>query len=142
MLNQEQQSIMEMVDREAIRNVVIAYCDAIWRDDIDAVVQLFSPDGTLEVSNGPLAGRAAPMGHEQLRSFFSDGTKLMSPRPFNHNHLVELLGRGEATGRCYVELRSSIDFGWVAAVIYQDDYIKIGDKWRLKRRRATLQNFK
>jgi hypothetical protein len=141
MSNQEQQLILDMIDREAIRNIVAAYYDAIWRDDIDAVVQLFSSDGTIEVSNGLLGGRA-PVGHEQLRGFYIEGAKLMSPRPFNHNHVVDLLGKGEATGRCYVELRSSIDFRWVAAVIYHDEYIEIGGKWKFRKRRATLQNVK
>jgi hypothetical protein len=141
MLNPELQSVMDMVDREAIRNIVVAYYDAIWRNDIEAVVQLFSLDGTIEVSNGLLAGKA-PVGHEQLRDFYTDGVKVMTPRPFGHNHVVELLDKSRATGRSYVELRSSIDFTWVAAVIYSDEYIKIGEKWKLQSRRAALQNVK
>jgi hypothetical protein len=141
MLDQDEQSIMDMVDREAIRNVVIAYYDAIWRDDIETVVQLFAPDGTMSVVNGALGGNV-PVGHEQLRDFYTKGVKIMTPRPFSHNHVVELFGKGQASGRSYVELRSSIDLSWVAAVIYEDEYIKIGRAWKLQSRRAALQNVK
>jgi hypothetical protein len=47
---------MDMMEREAIRNMVMAYYDPIWRDDIEAVVQLFSPDGTMVVIDGPVGG--------------------------------------------------------------------------------------
>ena len=60
---------MDMMEREAIRNMVMAYYDPIWRDDIEAVVQLFSPDGTMVVIDGPVGG-SSPVGHEQLRGFY------------------------------------------------------------------------
>ena len=139
MVDRIELSIMEMVDREAIRNVIVAYYDAIWRDDTETVVQLFASDGVMEVSNGPLGGNA-PMGHEQLRKFYTEGVKLMKPRPFGHNHVVHLCGNDIATGRSYVELRSSIDFSWVAAVVYEDEYIKVDGKWMIQKRRAKLQS--
>jgi ketosteroid isomerase-like protein len=142
-LNRDDQSIMDMVDREAIRNMVLAYFDAIWRDDIEALVQLFAPDGTMVVSGGPGSVEgSAPVGHEQLRDFYVNGVKLLKPRPFSHNHVVELLGEGRAMGRAYIEMRSSVDFEWVAAVVYSDEYVKIGDEWKIQVRRAAVQHFK
>jgi hypothetical protein len=56
--------------------------------------------------------------------------------------VVELLGEGRAMGRAYIEMRSSVDFEWVAAVVYSDEYVKIGDEWKIQVRRAAVQHFK
>jgi hypothetical protein len=131
--------VSDALDREAIRDVIVRYLDAIWRDDIDAVVQLFAADGTMVVPNGPLAGNA-PVGHEQLHAFYVAGVRKMTPRPFGHNHLVELHGDGRASGRTYVELRSSVDYTWLGAVIYTDEYVKVDGTWKIRRREARMQN--
>jgi hypothetical protein len=131
--------IPDLMDREAIRDIVARYNDAIWRDDIDAVVDLFSEDGTIEVANGALAGNA-PVGRKQLHDFYIAGMKKMTPRPFPHHHVVELQGGERATGRSYVELRSSVDYSWIGAVVYTDDYVKVGGTWKFRRRHARIQN--
>jgi hypothetical protein len=131
------QSTLEMLDREAIRDVVVRYYDAVWRDDVEAVVGLFADTGSIEVLNGPLAGQNV-CGYEQLRVFYKAGIAKMSPRPFGHNHAVELLGEGRATGRSYVELRNSNDYSWVSAVIYKDEYVKVGASWKILKRRAEM----
>ena len=139
MVNPGKGDISDLMDREAIRDIVARYNDAIWRDDIDAVVDLFSEDGTMEVANGALAGNA-PAGREELRAFYIAGVKKMTPRPFAHHHVVELQGGGRATGRSYVELRSSVDYSWIGAVVYTDDYVKVGETWKFRRRHARIQN--
>lgn len=131
--------VSDALDREAIRDVIVRYLDAIWRNDIDAVVQLFSADGTMVVLNGPLAGNAA-VGHEQLHAFYVTGVRKMTPRPFGHNHVVDLQGDGRASGRTYVELRSSVDYTWLGAVIYTDEYVKVDGTWKIRRREARMQN--
>jgi hypothetical protein len=139
MPNGQQQSILDSVNREAIRDVVNRYYDGIWRNDIDAVVGLFASDGTVKVTNGPMAV-TPPVGYEELHRFYVAGVEKMTPRPFVHNHIVDLQGDDRATGRCYVELRSSIDYSWIAAVIYVDEYVKIDGTWKFQRREATQQN--
>jgi hypothetical protein len=139
MANTGEAQVSDLLDREAIRDIVARYYDAIWRDDIDAVVDLFAADGTMEVANGVLGGNA-PVGRQQLQAFYRAGVKKMTPRPFGHNHVVELHGGGGATGRCYVELRSSIDYSWIGAVIYTDEYVKVGGTWKFRRRHAAMQN--
>ena len=133
------QAVAEMLDREQIRDLVTRYCDAIWRDDIDSVVELFSDDGSMRYVNGPLAGDAA-VGREHLHKFYVAGVKKMTPRPFAHSHVVDLQDGGRANGRVYVELRSSVDYSWVAAVIYTDEYVKRNGRWRIKSREACVQN--
>ena len=132
------QSVLEMLDREAIRDLVVRYYDAVWADDIEAIVGLFAETGSIDVVNGPLGGQNV-CGHEQLRAFYKAGISRMSPRPFGHNHLVELLGEGCAKGRSYVELRHSKDYSWISAVVYSDEYIKVGDGWKFLKRRAEMQ---
>jgi ketosteroid isomerase-like protein len=139
MVNTSEAQVSDLLDREAIRNIVARYHDAIWRDDIDAVVDLFAPDGTIEVVNGALSG-SAPVGHQQLQAFYRAGVKKMTPRPFGHDHVVDLQGGGRATGRCHVELRSSVDYSWIGAVIYTDEYVKVGGTWKFRRRHAAMQN--
>jgi|SRR5712671_722632 len=131
--------VSNLLDREAIRDIIARYNDAIWRDDIGAVVNLFAEDGIMEAANGPLAGKPA-VGHEQLHAFYVAGVKRMTPRPFPHHHVIELQSGGRATGRCYVELRSSVDYSWIGAVVYNDEYLRVGDTWKISRRNARLQN--
>jgi hypothetical protein len=132
------QAAQDMLDREAIRELVIRYCDAVWRDDVDTIVGLFAKHGSIDVVNGPLAGQNV-CGHEQLSTFYKAGISKMSPRPFGHNHLVELRGDGRAWGRSSVELRHSRDYSWISVVIYNDEYIKVGDAWKFLKRRAEMQ---
>ena len=59
-----------------------------------------------------------------------------SPRPYIHNHVVNLQGKTKATGRCYVELRSAArDMEWIGTGFYDDEYIKVGDQWKFASRR-------
>jgi SnoaL-like domain len=139
MANAGEAQVLDLMDREAIRDIIARYNDAIWRNDIDGVVDLFAQDGSLEVDNGPLAGNA-PVGREQLHAFYLVGVKKMTPRPFAHHHVVDLHGGGRATGRSYVELRSSVDYSWVGAVVYTDEYVKVGGTWKIRRRSARMSN--
>lgn len=138
MMEVASQATMDMLDRDAIRDLVVRYYDAVWRDDVDAIVGLFAEHGSISVANGPLAGQSV-CGHEQLAAFYKAGIEKMSPRPFGHNHLVELADEIHARGRSYVELRNSKDYTWISAVIYNDEYIKVGGGWKFLKRHAEMQ---
>jgi ketosteroid isomerase-like protein len=133
------QSTLDLLDREAIRDLVVRYYDAIWRDDVETVVSFFAETGSMEVANGPLTVQNV-CGHEQLRAFYRAGIAKMNPRPFCHNHTVDLLGEGRATGRCFVELRHSKDYSWISAVVYSDEYVKVGASWKFLKRRAEMMH--
>ena len=139
MTSNQSELVAAMLDREAIRDLVVKYWDAIWRGDISAVVDLFANEGTIVIRNGPLAGQA-PVGREELLAFYTAGVRVMSPLPFAHNHVVELIDECSASGRVYVEVRHSQDCSWIAAVIYRDIYAKEDGCWKIYRREAELRN--
>ncbi len=57
------------------------------------------------------------------------GLKGMKPRPYIHNHAIELRGKGRATGTVYVELRSpAVNWEWIGTGYYDDDYEKVGGR--------------
>jgi ketosteroid isomerase-like protein len=98
----------DLADREAIRELTSDYCQRVQGGDVEGVVALFCEDG----------------------SIFAE----MTPKPFIHNHVIELDG-GSARGVCSVEIRLVQDGrAYDAAGHYHDDYRKIAGRWRFQRR--------
>jgi hypothetical protein len=130
------QTLTELQDREAIRDLPVRYCDCVWRGDIDGIVQLFSEDGTF-VAKGR-EREATTAGRAALRKMYQGALGDAQPGPFIHNHVVDLKGSGRATGRCYVELRSfARAMEWIGTGYYEDEYVKTGDGWKFASRRFT-----
>ena len=131
--------IQEVINREAIRTLPVRYCHCVWQKDVEGYVNLFSEDGAVS-STDPGLPRA--QGREGLRKMIGDGLETAKPRPFIHNHVVELLGPDRAKGTCYVEVRLLRDgkkqlmTGW-----YDDEYVKIGGEWRFKSRLINIDSF-
>lgn len=128
------QIVTELVDREAIRDLPQRYCDCVWRNDVEGIANLFTEDGSFSIaarnSENTTTGRA------NLLKMYKDGLASLTPRPYIHNHVVELKGGGRATGRCYVELRDAgNDMNWIGTGFYNDDYTKVGDQWKFQSRR-------
>ena len=105
-----------MLDREAIRDLPQRYCHYVWQQDVPAVVSLFTPDGEFD------AGGAQPTakGSEALLAAYTQGLAALDPRPFIHNHVIDLEG-DRATGTCYLELRATQDGQSVIAAGHYDD---------------------
>src|SRR5437667_12503324 len=61
-------------------------------------VNLFADDGVFTVTgrNREITNR----GRAELLKTYKAGVEL-SPRPYIHNHVIELTGPNRATGRCY-----------------------------------------
>ena len=132
-------SIQDLLDREAIRDLPLRYCDCVWRDDINGLVKLFARDGefTME-ANGK---KARAVGHTNLRKLYREGLA-MGPRPFIHNHVVELKKEDHAVGRCYLDLRSTKEkMNFIGAGYYQDDYVKEKGEWKFARREFFALRF-
>ena len=127
-----EEAVKAMLDREEIRELPARYCDLVWRNEIEALVNLFTPDGEF-VMVTPTESYAA-RGHQELLDFYVRGLA-MTPRPFIHNVVVELGKKGRALGRCYLELRSAKrDMAWLGAGHYLDHYEKHKGSWKFARR--------
>ena len=129
--------VRELAAREAIRDLSARYCDCIWRNDLDGLVSLFTEDGTFGVEG--LEVEAISRGRAQLRNVYEKAIAEMNPRLFIHSHVVDLLGGNRATGRCYAEVYSAtLDTQLVGLAYYEDEYAKVGDKWKFASRRYFL----
>jgi len=131
--------VQEVINREAIRTLPVRYCHCVWQKDLDGWANLFSEDGAVSTTD-PTMPRA--QGRAALRKMIGEGLETMRPRPFIHNHVIELTGPDRAKGTCYVEVRLMRDgkkqlmTGW-----YDDEYVKVGDEWKFKSRRINIDSF-
>ena len=124
----------ELADREGIRELPLKYCDCVWRNDMTGIVDLFAPDSEFITKGFKREHRAS--GRDALLKLYGGLTQgELTPRPYIHNHVIDLQGNGRATGRCYVELRNlKNNMEWVGSGYYEDEYAKAGDAWKFKSR--------
>jgi hypothetical protein len=129
--------VKELADREAIHALPQRYCDCVWRSDAAGVVDLFADDGAFIVSGGG-RDRSAHGRAELLKTYSSDLASI-KPRPYIHNHVIELKGERRASGRCYVEVRNAADnMNLLGTGFYNDEYVKVGDEWKFQSRSINL----
>ena len=131
--------VREIAAREAIRDLSARYCDCIWRKDIDGLVSLFTEEGTFRVEG--LEVEAISHGRAQLRKLYEKALDELDPRLFIHSQIIDLVGENRATGRSYVELFSA-KYGMerVGLGYYEDQYAKVGAKWKFASRRYFLDS--
>lgn len=127
--------ILALLDREAIRDLPLRYCDCVWQDDIASLVKLFAKDGEFVIV---IDGKeTSAKGHAALASFYRHGLEI-GPRPFIHNHVFEITGDKQAHGRCYLDLRSAKNnMEFMGAGHYADTYVKVKGEWKFERRYFT-----
>jgi len=134
-----EEQMQAVIDREAIRSLPLRYCHCVWQKDFDGYVDLFTEDGTFGTDDPSLAGGK---GHVELRAMISDAVESSSPRPFIHNHVIDLAGPDQATGTCYVEVHVTVDGKpWEIRGWYHDEYLKVEGEWRFKSRQLTTDSF-
>ena len=128
--------VAELLAREAIRDLPVRYCDCVWRNDMKGLVNLFAENASF-ITQGrerslTTTGRAA------LLEMYSKAIGEANPRPYIHNHVVDLKGKDRGVGRCYVELRGATrNFDWIGTGFYEDEYVKTPDGWKFASRRFT-----
>jgi hypothetical protein len=128
------QIVAELADREAIRDLPVRYCDHVWRTDVEGIVDLFTEDGAFSISAQDSENTTT--GRANLLKMYKEALASVTPRPYIHNHVIELKGGGRATGRCYVELRdASNNMNWIGTGFYHDDYSKVGEQWKFQSRK-------
>lgn len=129
-----EQLVTELADREGIRELPQRYCDCVWQGDVEGIVNLFAEDGSFTILGHNSESNST--GRANLLKMYKDGLANLTPRPYIHNHVIELKGGGKASGRCYVELRdASNDMAWIGTGYYNDEYVKQGDNWKFQSRR-------
>ena len=85
--------------------------------------------------------KASAVGHASMRKLYRQGLAI-GPRPYIHNHVVELTAPDRATGRCYLDLRSiKQQMEFIGAGYYLDSYVKIKGEWKFARRAFTAVRF-
>jgi len=135
-----EETLSELVDREEIRDLPVRYCDCVWRGDVAGIVDLFTADGSFTVKSQEQ--ETISKGREALLIAYAEGLRSLTPRPYIHNHVVELGYYGRATGRCYVELRNaSRNMEWIGTGHYLDEYVKVDDHWKFASRHFTAIRF-
>lgn len=129
-----EQMAADLADREGIRELPIKYCDCVWRNDMTGIVDLFANDGEF-ITKGHKRTHTAS-GRDALLKLYGGLTAgAITPRPYIHNHVIDLKGNGRASGRCYVELRDlEKNMEWAGTGFYDDEYVKVGDGWKFKSR--------
>lgn len=131
--------MQEVIDREAIRNLPLQYCHCVWQKDMEGYGNLFTEDGSFG-TNDPTLPRA--QGRENLKAMIGSQFDTLKPRPFIHNHVIELLGPDKAKGTCYVEVRLLRDGKkWLMTGWYNDEYAKVNGEWKFKSREITTDSF-
>ncbi len=125
------------IARDQIRNLVAIYNNCADRGRIDEFVEVFAPDGVLEITHQKLEGRAAI--HKELSSIAS-GTRrdvdLSGSRHQLTTTRIEILDAAHAQGWIYffVSRRGTI----LQEGTYIDRYVKTSLGWRIAHRRVKM----
>src|ERR1700730_450 len=136
-LEQLRGEVNDLLDREAIRQLPITYSHLVRTRDIDGIVNLFTADGELILSDNIGQGTGAK-GSSALRTFYDKSIANTDPWPFIHNHHIVMLGNGRAKGCVYVGLRfGSRGFRTTTIGVYEDEYEKKDGSWKFRSRRFT-----
>jgi hypothetical protein len=130
-----EQDVAALLAREAIRDLPLRYCDCVWQNNIDGLAELFTEDGSFAAivkgTETKVSGRA------NLADFYKNAISFM-PRPFIHNHVIDMTGADTASGRCYLDLRSGRNnMDILGAGYYEDEYKATPDGWKFQSRRFT-----
>jgi SnoaL-like domain len=127
--------LQDLLDREAIRDLPLRYCDCVWRNDIPGLLKLFTKDGEFVID---AAGKEmGAKGQAALLQIYRQGLEI-EPRPYIHNHVLELTSDKKAHGRCYLALHSGKrNMEFIGAGHYADTYVKVKGEWKFQRRYFT-----
>jgi uncharacterized protein (TIGR02246 family) len=126
-------SILE--EKEAIRDLMSAYCFYVDNGDFEQFAELFTLDGIFEAGPlGKLQGRAA------IRDFITAQVPRAGEGPARKhctlNHLIRVNG-AEARADSYIVVLREHEDGIIASLAgrYEDLIVKEGDDWRFKLRK-------
>ncbi len=133
-----EQRIQELEDRDAIKELTAKYCWHVAHGEGEAVANLFSDDGVLEITGGD----TAPVrGREALLKFYRASVREPEAAiPFIQNHIIVIEG-DEAHGTCGIEARFARNGESVtAAGYYEDRYRRVNGNWRFVQRKIFFHH--
>ncbi len=130
-----EERLRRLEDLEAIRDLARRYADAVWRRDVEGAVALFTDDGTMDTGDRPpIHGRAALV--DAYRAMVGGANEFL---PFVANHVVDL-DADRARGRCYLDLRATMDGQRrIGGGHYEDQYRRTDAGWRFASRKLVLR---
>ncbi len=136
--------LQDVLDREDIRTLPVRYCNCVWDKDVDQYMDLFVDASAAALSiNTDVLIPTSNEGQNKIREMISGVfNSAMNPRPFIHNHTVELLGPDAAKGKCYLEAHM-VKEGKPCVMVawYDDEYAKVNGKWKFKSRFVNVDSF-
>jgi 3-phenylpropionate/cinnamic acid dioxygenase small subunit len=128
--------LWEIAAREQVRDTIARYAHCVDGGRFDELVDLFLPDGVLEVE-----GEASHSGRDAIRAFVTGvGRDIAAstgvPRIRHHvgNVLVDVEGSERAAARSY--FLAVTDRGLDHWGRYRDELVPTGGRWRFARRRV------
>jgi len=130
--------VCELVDREAIRDLPVRYCDCLWRKDVDGLLGLFTDDATFVMKG--IEVEAISRGRAELKKMHEKALAETTPRLLIHNQIINLLGGDRARGHSCVEVRNvRITMEWIGLGYFEDEYAKVGNEWKFATRYHSFE---
>ncbi|RMF24127.1 MAG: nuclear transport factor 2 family protein [Deltaproteobacteria bacterium] len=128
------QRVDELDAREQIRDLARRYADCVWRKDVEGAAALFADDGVMDTGDRPpIRGRV------RIREEYERAFRDSDFQPFVHNHVIDSLAGDEATGRCYLDLRATIEGrSMIGAGHYEDRYCRVEGTWYFSSRKLVM----
>jgi hypothetical protein len=134
-----EEQVRELVDRQAILDVLHRYCHLVDLQDLDAMVEeVFAPDGSDDHGEGPVVGRSA------IRDWFVANTANIAGNAHSiSNVVIDVDGdratmRSTVTSWTWTRVKSNGDplrpADYVLVVGYRDELRRHPEGWRIDRR--------
>jgi 3-phenylpropionate/cinnamic acid dioxygenase small subunit len=121
-------SILE--EKDAIRDVLSAYCFYFDNDDFDRWAELFTEEAIFDAPLGKLQGRAA------IRDFVAKRVPHPARKHCTLNSLIRVNGTEAKADSYFIVVRAS-DQGIMISLAgrYEDQFVKQGETWRFQVRK-------
>lgn len=130
--------VVQLLDREAIRQLAASYAHFARTRNIDGIMALFSSDAVLDVAENMGTAAGPRSGRDAIRETLRVDLPRSDPWPFLHQHHIEMLASDRARGILYFELRLGVEQLRVTHIgSYSDEYVKEQGIWKFRSRKLA-----